>query len=74
MVIDIRLKDCTLEETMGKVSVNGINLYYEEEGEGPSLLLISGYTTDMSAWDSIRHQLAKKFPPQQFQQFSRLLH
>lgn len=46
---------------MGKVALNGIDLYYEEEGEGPPLVLISGYTTDMSAWDSIRHQLAKHF-------------
>jgi pimeloyl-ACP methyl ester carboxylesterase len=46
---------------MSKVAVNGINLYYEEEGEGPPLVLISGYTTDMSAWDSIRHKLAKHF-------------
>ncbi len=46
---------------MSKVSVNGINLHYEEEGQGPPLLLISGYTTDLSAWDSIRHDLKEHF-------------
>jgi 3-oxoadipate enol-lactonase len=46
---------------MSKAAVNGINLYYEEEGEGPTLVFISGYTTDMSAWESIRHKLAKHF-------------
>ena len=46
---------------MSKAALNGINLYYEEEGEGPPLMLISGYTTDMSAWDLIRHKLAKHF-------------
>lgn len=46
---------------MSKAAVNGINLYYEEEGGGPTLVLISGYTTDLSAWESIRHKLAKYF-------------
>lgn len=46
---------------MSKAALNGINLYYEEEGEGPALVLISGYTTDISAWDSIRHKLAEHF-------------
>lgn len=46
---------------MSKVAVNGVNLHYEEEGKGPSLVLISGYTTDVSAWDPIRHELSKNF-------------
>lgn len=46
---------------MSKATVNGIDLYYEEEGEGPSLVLISGYTTDISAWTAIRTKLAKHF-------------
>lgn len=46
---------------MSKAAVNGINIYYEEEGEGPTLVLISGYTTDISAWGLIRHKLAQHF-------------
>lgn len=46
---------------MSKVFANGVNLYYEEEGVGPLLLLISGYTTDHSAWDTVRQELAKHF-------------
>lgn len=46
---------------MSKVAVNGISLYYEEEGHGPPLVLLSGYTTDISAWYTIRDHLAKYF-------------
>lgn len=46
---------------MSKTHVNGINLYYEQEGTGSPLVLISGYTTDVSAWALIRQELAKHF-------------
>lgn len=46
---------------MSKAAVNGINLHYEEDGKGPPLVLISGYATDISAWDSIRQELSKDF-------------
>lgn len=46
---------------MSIAAVNGINLYYEEEGQGAPLVLISGYTTDISAWALIRQRLAKHF-------------
>lgn len=46
---------------MSKICVNGVNLYYEQEGTGIPLVLISGYTTDLSAWILIRQELAKHF-------------
>jgi 3-oxoadipate enol-lactonase len=46
---------------MSKIHVNGVNLYYEQEGTGHPLVLISGYTTDLSAWALIRHELANHF-------------
>lgn len=46
---------------MSKVALNGIQVYYEEEGQGPPLVFISGYTTDVSAWGLIRKRLAKHF-------------
>jgi 3-oxoadipate enol-lactonase len=46
---------------MPKAHVNGINLYYEQEGSGYPLVLISGYTADNSAWMLIRQELAKHF-------------
>ena len=46
---------------MSKIHVNGIDLYYEQEGRGAPLVLISGYTTDLSAWTLIRQELAKHF-------------
>lgn len=46
---------------MGKIHVNGVNLHYEQEGSGHPLLLISGYTTDLSAWALVRHEFAKHF-------------
>lgn len=36
-------------------------LYYEIEGKGPPLVLISGFTCDRTFWDLIRHDLAKHF-------------
>lgn len=50
-----------LQESMPSIRVNGVNLYYEQEGGGPPLLLISGYTTDISAWTLIRRSLAAKY-------------
>lgn len=46
---------------MGKIRMNGVDLYYEQEGRGEELLLISGYTTDISTWNTIRQHLAKNF-------------
>lgn len=46
---------------MSKIHVNGVNLYYEQEGKGHPLVLISGYTTDLSIWALIRQELANHF-------------
>lgn len=46
---------------MPKAHVNGIDLYYEQEGKGHPLVLIPGYTADNSVWASVRQELAKHF-------------
>jgi pimeloyl-ACP methyl ester carboxylesterase len=46
---------------MSTVLVNGVNLYYEQEGNGPPLLCIAGYRSDVSSWALVRKQLSKHF-------------
>ncbi|MBM3191945.1 MAG: alpha/beta hydrolase [Chlamydiae bacterium] len=46
---------------MGKIRVGDVELYYEQEGKGEPLVLISGYTTDVSAWALVRQELARHF-------------
>lgn len=46
---------------MGQIVVNGINLYYEVEGKGTPLVLVSGYTTDNSTWFSTKDLLKEHF-------------
>ncbi len=43
------------------VKVNGVNLYYEQEGKGPSVIFIAGYTCDLNYWMPIRAAFAKHF-------------
>ncbi len=42
-------------------TVNNLKMYYEIEGNGHPLILISGYTSDLSSWDFVRKELAKHF-------------
>lgn len=46
---------------MGSINLNGTHLYYEQEGHGPPLVLIAGYTADVSAWMRVRRKLARHF-------------
>lgn len=46
---------------MAKIELNGLQFYYEEEGKGHPLILISGFTTDLSAWALIRKELASHY-------------
>ena len=39
--------------------VNGINVYYEEYGAGPSIVLTSGFTGTTKAWESQISALSK---------------
>lgn len=48
-------------EDMPYAIVNNLNMYYEMEGQGHPLILICGYTSDLSSWDFIRGELAKHF-------------
>lgn len=47
--------------TASKAKINGINLYYELHGSGDPLILIAGYTCDVSFWSPILEELALHF-------------
>jgi len=40
------------ETAMPKIQVKDVNFYYELHGNGPSLILVSGYTSDHTVWES----------------------
>ncbi len=46
---------------MPKVTVNGIQLYYEQHGKGKPLVLIAGFTCDTTFWGTILDELAHHF-------------
>lgn len=46
---------------MATANVNGINLFYEIEGEGPPLVLIAGLGGNSSAWALAKPALVKDF-------------
>jgi 3-oxoadipate enol-lactonase len=46
---------------MPKVSVNGIDLYYEVQGAGDPLLLIAGFACDHTVWSLVVPQLVAHF-------------
>jgi pimeloyl-ACP methyl ester carboxylesterase len=58
---------------MASASVNGLRLYYEQEGTGPPLVLLSGATMALDSalrggWASLRPYLAQRFQVVQFDQ------
>lgn len=46
---------------MAKVKVNDIEMYYEQQGNGEDLVLISGGSVDNTTWDPIYKQLTKSY-------------
>lgn len=38
-----------------------VGLYYERQGEGPTLLLLAGLFEDSSTWDTVRERLARQY-------------
>ena len=46
---------------MAKVSVNGIEFYYEKTGKGPPLLLIAGFATHLGMWEKMTPHLRESF-------------
>lgn len=45
--------ESTKEFSMGRVRLNGIDMYYEVSGEGSPLLLIAGLASDSKSWVSV---------------------
>lgn len=46
---------------MSKVQVNGIDIYYEVKGSGEPLLLIAGFSSDLTIWSKMVSPLAEKY-------------
>lgn len=46
---------------MAKLVLKDVELYYEEHGDGPPLLLIAGLASDSQSWGSVRAPLAEHF-------------
>lgn len=46
---------------MDIVKIGDLEMYYEVHGDGPALVLISGYTCDHMFWDQLVPDLAKRF-------------
>ena len=46
---------------MPSMAVNGIDLYYEETGSGPPVLLISALSGNTLDWDMLQPALATRF-------------
>ncbi|MEO6054665.1 MAG: alpha/beta hydrolase [Chthoniobacterales bacterium] len=46
---------------MPVAKVNGVDLYYEQEGSGKPLVLIAGYTNHLNQWALLRPELAKHY-------------
>ena len=46
---------------MAFIKANGINIYYEQQGEGPDLVIINGLSGDHLSWELMLPILAKHF-------------
>jgi 3-oxoadipate enol-lactonase len=46
---------------MSNIKVNGIDFNYKLQGKGPAVVLISGYTSNLSVWSPIARMLSKHF-------------
>ena len=46
---------------MPTVTVNGVELFYEVEGRGPSLVVVHGSWTDHTVWQSFADELMRSF-------------
>jgi len=46
---------------MPYLSIGKERFYYETDGKGPPLVLIAGYSCDLSLWSGIREELARDF-------------
>ena len=49
------------EPLMPEISVNGVTLYYQDEGDGPPLLLVAGLTADGASWAPVIPLLTQKY-------------
>jgi 3-oxoadipate enol-lactonase len=46
---------------LATIAVNGVDLAYDEEGDGPSLLLLHAGVADRRMWDAVVPALARRF-------------
>ncbi len=45
--------------TVGKENTADINLYYEDHGSGPAVVLLSGWPLDSRSWEPQVHPLLR---------------
>jgi pimeloyl-ACP methyl ester carboxylesterase len=48
-------------EAMATAAVNGVNLFYEDTGQGEALILVHGSWGDHTTWDLVVPDLSKRF-------------
>lgn len=46
---------------MPYATANGVQIYYETEGNGEPLILVGGYSSDSSHWFAVKDELARHF-------------
>ncbi|MCB1084595.1 MAG: alpha/beta fold hydrolase [Chlamydiia bacterium] len=46
---------------MGKIPVNGTEIYFEKKGKGPPLFLVCGFTNHLGMWEKLVPFLSKHF-------------
>src|SRR5947207_316211 len=56
-----RMVKCDGDPAMPTTTANGLTLYYEEHGEGDTLLLITGLGVDSRTWSMQVPALAQRF-------------
>jgi 3-oxoadipate enol-lactonase len=52
---------CAADATEGSIEVPGARLFYRSEGTGEPLLLIAGFSCDLTIWDALAPLLRERF-------------
>ena len=50
-----------MEYRMSTVSVNGVEIFYQEKGEGTPLILLHEFADDYRSWDSLAQKLSEDY-------------
>ena len=50
-----------MEVQMPRISLNGIDIFYNEKGDGPPLILLHEFADDYRSWDSLTERLSNRY-------------